>query len=172
MTFPALIPSARVYVPGNVPQVVQVALSGARTAYRQGNRRVEQALQLAFNNISEADLGLIKAHYVSQDGTYNIFFLPPETWSGYTTAPVPSPSNVAWRYATPPVITDGSRDLWSVSVELTSYLIEEGDISIDNPDGDNGSDPALPGTVTYIYDGLTSAATPARAYLIDSGASA
>jgi len=172
MTFPALVPSVRTYVPGNVPQVQQIALSGSTVAYRQGNRRVGQTLQLSFNNISEADLNLIRSHYVSQDGSYGIFFLSPEIWSGYATAPVPSPSNVAWRYATPPVITDGSCDLWSVAVELTSYLIEEGDISIDNPDGNNGSDPALPGTVAYIYDGLTSAAAPARAYLIDSGASA
>lgn len=172
MTFPALVPSARIYVPGNVPQVQQIALSGSSVAYRQGNRRVGQTLQLAFNNISEADLNLIRAHYISQDGSYGIFFLSPEVWSGYTTAPVPSPSNVAWRYSEPPTITDGSSDLWSVEVELASYLIEEGDISIDNPDGNNGSDPALPVLVDYVYDGLTSAAAPARAYLIDSGASA
>lgn len=168
MTFPALVPSARTYVPGNVPQVQQVALSGAATRYRQGNRRADQKLQLTFNNISEADLNLIKAHYISQDGSYGIFFLSPETWSGYATAPVPSPSNVAWRYAEPPQITDGSCNLWSISVSLTSYLIEAGDIDIDLPDAGSDPDPV----VDYIYDGLSSAATPARAYLVDSGASA
>jgi hypothetical protein len=103
MAFPALIPSARTYVPGNVPQVQRVALSGVTVGYRQGNRRVEQTLQLAFNNISEADLDLIKAHYVAQDGSYGIFYLSPEVWNGYATPPVPLLSDYAWRYASAPV---------------------------------------------------------------------
>lgn len=167
MTFPALVPSARTYVIGNVPQIQQVALSGASVRYRQGNRRVDQTLQLAFNNISEAQLLQIRSHYIAQDGSYGIFFLPQETWSGYAVPPVPSPSNVAWRYAAPPVITDGSCDLWSVSVELTSYVIESGDIDIELPTP--GADPAP--VVDYIYDGGSAAATPARDYIIDSGAS-
>lgn len=167
MTFPALIPSARVYVPGNVPQVQRMALSGSTVSYRQGSRRVDQTLQLAFNNISEADLDLIKAHYVAQDGSYGIFFLPPQTWSGYAVVPVPSPSNVAWRYSTPLVITDGSCDLWSVEVELASYVIESGDIDIELPGPGAEPNPV----VDYIYDGLNAAATPARQYIIDSGAS-
>lgn len=167
MTFPALIPSARVYVPGDVPQVQQVALSGAAVRYRQGNRRVDQTLQLAFSNISESDLNQIKAHYIAQDGSYGIFFLPPQTWSGYAVAPVPSPSNVAWRYSAPPIIVDGSCDLWSVEVELVSYVIDSGDIGIELPGPGAEPNPV----VDYIYDGLSAAALPAREYIIDSGAS-
>ena len=171
MTFPALVPSARTYIPGDVPQVRQVALSGIDTAYRLGSRRVGQLLSLSFNNISEAQLNEIRDHYIAQDGSYNIFYLPQEIWSGYVTPPVPSPSNVAWRYGAPPTITDGSCDLWSVEVELASYVIELGDIEIDIPAGDTGSDPDLPTAVDYIYDGLTSSALPARDYIINSGAS-
>lgn len=166
MAFPALVPSARTYVPGNVPQVQQVALSGARTAYRQGNRRVEQTLQLAFNNISEADLNLIKAHYIAQDGTYGIFFLSPEVWNGYTTPPVPVVADYAWRYASPPAITDGSRDLWSVEVELTSYGIDSGDLAYDAFTA--ASTPAR----EHIFDAGGSAATPARILIVNGGASA
>jgi hypothetical protein len=165
MTFPALIPSARVYVPGNVPQVAQVALSGVRTAYRQGNRRVEQSLQLAFNNISEADLNLIKAHYVAQDGSYGIFYLSPEVWNGYATPPVPLLSDYAWRYASAPVITDGSSDLWSVEVELTTYAINFSDLIFDA--GGAAASPAR----TYILDAGAASGTPARDYVINSGAS-
>ena len=166
MTFPALIPSARVYVPGNVPQVAQVALSGVRTAYRQGNRRVEQTLQLAFNNISEADLNLIKAHYVAQDGSYGIFYLSAEVWSGYATPPVPLLSDYAWRYASAPVVTDGSCDLWSVELELTTYAINFSDLIVDG-----GAAAALPAR-EYILDAGTASATPARDYLINPGAAA
>jgi len=167
MTFPALVPSARTYVIGNVPQIEQVALSGASFRYRQGNRRVGQTLELAFNNISESELLQIKNHYILQDGSYNIFFLSQEVWSGYAVAPVPSPSNVAWRYATAPVITDGSCDLWSASVKLVSYLVESGDINVELPGMGANPNPI----VDYIYDGGSAAATPARDYIIDSGAS-
>jgi hypothetical protein len=165
MAFPALIPSARTYVPGNVPQVQQIALSGSTVSYRQGNRRVEQTLQLAFNNISEADLNLIKAHYLAQDGSYGIFYLSAEVWNGYTTPPVPLLSDYAWRYASAPVITDGSCDLWSVEVELTTYAIDFSDLIFDA--GGAAANPSR----TYILDAGAASATPARNYVINSGAS-
>lgn len=165
MTFPALIPSARTYSPGNVPESRQITLSGVNTAYRLGSRLVDQRLELSFSNISEADLLSIRTHYLGQDGSYGIFYLPPSVWSGYTTIPVPAPSNIAWRYAEPPVITDGSCDLWSVEVRLQSYVIDLGDLIVDA--GDSSATPAR----DYIYDGLTASATPARDYVINSGAS-
>jgi len=164
MTFPALIPSARVYTPGDVPQHQQVTLSGVNSGYRQGNRRIGQTLQLAFNNISESDLNLIKAHYLDRQGTFDIFFLSTEVWNGYTTPPVPLLSDYAWRYAGPPVITDGSCDLWSVELELTTYAIDLSDLIID------GLSAAATPARDYIVDGGAASATPARDYVINSGA--
>jgi len=166
MAFPALIPSARVYTPGDVPQRRQVALSGISSGYRQGNRRVAQTLQLSFNNISESDLNLIKAHYLDRQGTFDIFFLPAEVWNGYTTPPIPLLSDYAWRYAGPPVITDGSCDLWSVELELTTYAIDLSDLIID------GLTAAASPARDYIVDGGAASATPARDYVINSGAAA
>lgn len=166
MAFPALIPSTRVYTPGDVPQRRQVALSGVSSGYRQGNRRVAQTLQLSFNNISESDLNLIKAHYLDRQGTFDIFFLPAEVWNGYTTPPIPLLSDYAWRYAGPPVITDGSCDLWSVEVELTTYAIDLSDLIID------GLTAAASPARDYIVDGGAASATPARDYVINSGAAA
>lgn len=160
MAFPALIPSARVYIPGDVPQQQQVALSGVNSGYRQGNRRIGQTLQLAFNNISESDLNLIKAHYTDRQGTFDIFYLSEEVWNGYTTPPVPLLSDYAWRYAGAPVITDGSCDLWSVEVELTTYAINTGDLVFDAADAD-----PLPAR-DYILNAGGAAASPARDYLI------
>lgn len=165
MTFPALVPSTRTYIPGNVPQVQQVALSGFRTGYRQGNRRTEQTLQLTFSNISETDLGLIKAHYLEQNGTYGIFYLSAEVWNGYAIPPIPLLSDYAWRYAAAPVITDGSCDLWSIEVELTTYAINTADLIIDA--GGAAASPAR----TYILEAGAASATPARDYIINSGAS-
>lgn len=164
MAFPALIPSARVYTPGDVPQQQQVTLSGVNSGYRQGNRRIGQTLQLAFNNISEADLNLIKAHYLDRQGTFDIFFLSAEVWNGYTTPPIPLLSDYAWRYAGPPVITDGSCDLWSVELELTTYAIDLSDLIID------GLSAAATPARDYIVDSGAASATPARDYVINSGA--
>lgn len=165
-TFPALIPSARTYVPGNAPQVQHIALSGSTVAYRQGNRRVEQTLQLSFNNISETDLDLIKAHYVDQDGTYGIFYLSAEIWNGYDSPPVPIIGDYAWRYAEPPTITDGSCDLWSVDVALTTYAINFGDIIF------NAANSAIAPSRDYILNAGGAAAAPARILIVNGGASA
>lgn len=164
MTFPALVPSVRTYTPGDVPQARQVALSGADTAYRLGNRRVQQQLSLTFNNISEASLLAIRSHYISVEGSYGIFYLPSEVWSGYATPPVPLLSDYAWRYAGAPTITDGSCDLWSVEVELVTYAINFSDLIFDA-----GAAAALPAR-TYILDAGAASATPARDYIINSGA--
>ena len=164
MAFPALIPSARVYIPGDVPQQQQVTLSGMNSGYRQGNRRIAQTLQLAFNNISEADLDLIKAHYIDRQGTFDIFYLSEEVWNGYATPPVPILSDYAWRYGGAPVITDGSCDLWSVEVELITYAINTGDLIF------NGGLAAATPARDYILNGGLAAATPARDYVISPGA--
>jgi len=166
MAFPALIPSARVYIPGDVPQQQQVALSGSNNGYRQGNRRIGQTLGLSFNNISEADLDLIKAHYQSVDGTFGIFYLSEEIWNGYATPPIPILSDYAWRYAGAPSITDGSCDLWSIELELTTYAINTGDLVFDG-----GLAAAVPAR-DYILNGGGAAATPARDYVIAPGAAA
>jgi len=164
MAFPALIPSARVYIPGDVPQQQQVALSGANSGYRQGNRRIGQTLGLSFNNISESDLNLIKAHYLSVDGTFGIFFLSAEVWNGYASPPVPLLSDYAWRYAGAPAVTDGSCDLWSIEVELTTYAINLSDLIFDGV-----AAAAIPAR-TYILDAGAASATPARDYVINAGA--
>lgn len=166
MTFPALVPSTRTYVPGDVPQVQQAALSGSTIAFRQGNRRVDQTLELAFNNISETDLNLIKSHYVAQDGTYGIFFLSTEVWNGYESFPVSIYSDYAWRYASPPTITDGSCDRWNVEVKLTSYAIDLGDIIY------NAADSAAAPARDYILNAGEAAAAPARMIIVNGGASA
>ena len=174
--FPALIPSARTYSPGDTPNVKRVSLSGMTSGFRRGNRRINQSLSLSFQQLTQEQLDLITAHYVNQQGSFDIFYLPQETWSGYAVVPVPSPSNVAWRYATSPTITDNSCNLWSVDIELASYVIDLGDIDIELPGGGAGppappGEPPPPPVVDYIYDGLTAALLPVREYIINSGGS-
>jgi hypothetical protein len=93
-------------------------------------------------------VNLIRSHYTDRKGTFDIFYLPVETWNGYTTPPIPILSDYAWRYVGPPTITDGIVGRWSADVELVTYAINTGDL---------------------VFDGLTASATPARTYTLEAG---
>jgi hypothetical protein len=148
MTFPAIVPSTRTFTPGDLPQSGQATLSGLRTGFRRGNRRNNQTLSLSFTNLTEAQLNEIKAHYIDRRGTFDIFYLPPEAWNGYSSPPVGLLSDFAWRYAGPPTISDGIVGRWAVDVELRTYAIDISDL---------------------IFDAEQAAATPARTYILDAG---
>lgn len=102
----------------------------------------------------------IKAHYIDRQGTFDIFFLSAEVWSGYITPPVPLLSDYAWRYAGPPTVSDGIVGRWGVDVELVTYAIDTGDLVFDGELA-----PASPAR-SYILDGGAAAATPARDNII------
>ena len=159
-TFPALVPSTRTFTPGDVPNVKQVALSGVTGGFRRGNRRIGQSLSLSFQRLTQVQLDLITAHYVDRQGSFDIFFLSSEVWSGYTTPAVPLISDFAWQYAGPPSITDSSCGLWEVEVELQTIPIDFSDLIIDAQQA-----PASPAR-TYILNAGGAAAAPARDYII------
>jgi hypothetical protein len=165
-TFPALVPSTRTFTPGDVPNVKQVSLSGMTSGFRRGNRRIAQGLSLSFQRLTQVQLDLITAHYVDQQGSFEIFYLSPEVWSGYTTPPVPLLSDFAWQYAGPPSITDSSCGRWEVEVELETIPIDTGDLVLDG-----GLASATPSR-DYIVNGGLAAATPEREYVISPGGAA
>ncbi len=161
MTFPSLVPSVRTFTPGNIPQNNQASLTGVVTGFRRGNRRTNQTLSLSFTNLSETQLNLIKSHYIDRQGTFDIFFLSSEVWSGYTTPPIPLLSDYAWRYNAAPSIADGVVGRWGVDVELTAYAIDIGDLVLNA-----GSASATP-VRTYTLNAGSASATPARDYIIN-----
>ena len=165
MAFPSLTPSLRVFSPGVLPVVQQVAASGAFTGFRRGNRTKDQTLSLTFNNLPEASVELIKDHYIDRNGTFDIFFLSSAVWSGYAPPPAPLLST-AWRYSSAPVISDGIIGRWAVEVELRSHGILQGDL-MSEPPGSTDEDAAA---ADYIYDAGDST-TVAREYLLNPGAS-
>jgi len=165
-TFPALVPSTRTFTPGDVPNVKQVSLSGMTSGFRRGNRRIAQGLSLSFQRLTQVQLDLITAHYVDRQGSFDIFYLSPEVWSGYTTPPVPLLSDFAWQYAAPPGITDSSCGRWEVEVELETIPIDTGDLVL------NGGLASATPSRDYIVNGGLAAATPDREYVISSGGAA
>ena len=52
-TFPAIIPTTRLYTQGDYPSAIQQSSNGTTTGYRRGNRRINQTLQLTFDNLTE-----------------------------------------------------------------------------------------------------------------------
>ena len=160
-TFPTIIPTTRLYTQGDFPNAIQSSSSGATTGFRRGNRRINQTLQLTFDNLTETQVNLIRTHYDGQSGSFEIFYLSSSTWSGYTTPPVALVSDFAWLYANAPTISDGIVSKWNVEIELVSVPIDTGDLVID------GGDSATTAR-TYLVDALTSSSSPARTYIIDS----
>lgn len=165
MAFPSLTPSLRIFNPGILPVTKQVSASGSSACFRRGNRTKNQTLALTFNNLTEANVNLIKDHYIDRNGTFDYFFLNASIWSGYTTPPAPV-FGVAWRYASAPVISDGIIGRWAVQVELQSHGILQGELILQGPD----STTAAAAAVSYIYDAGDST-TVARTYILNAGAS-
>ena len=163
-TFPSIIPTTRLYIQGDFPSAIQQTSSGAITGFRRGNRRINQTLQLTFNNLTEAQVNEIRTHYDNSKGSFEIFFLSSSTWNGYTTPPVALVSDFAFHYANPPTISDGIVSKFNVEIELASIPINSGDLIF------NGGD-ASTTSRTYILDALTSSSTPARDNIIDAGSS-
>ena len=164
--FPSLAPNSRLYVPGSLPAVIATSLSGKATAFRRGNRRIAQTLSLSYEHLTEANMDLIKDHYIGQNGTFDIFFLSAEVWGDFVSPPVPLLSDFAWKYSSEVTITDVSFNRFSVNVELESVPINTGDLVFDA-----GAASATPDRL-YLLDAGAAAAAPARDYTISpSGAS-
>lgn len=165
MAFPSLTPSLRIFGPGILPVTEKISASGAFFGFRRGSRTKGQTLSLTFNNLTEANVNLIKDHYIDSNGTFDYFFLNGSVWSGYTTPPAPV-FGVAWRYASAPVISDGIIGRWAVEVELQSHGVLQGELILQGPD----STPAAAAAASYIYDAGDST-TVAREYILNAGAS-
>ena len=163
--FPSITPSTRLYTQGNFPSAIQASSNGVTTGFRRGNRRINQTLQLSFNNLTESQVTEIRNHFDGQNGSFSVFYLSAEVWAGYTTPPVPLVSDFAWLYANAPTISDGIVSKWNVEIELISVPVDIGDLIFNAGDSTTTAR-------AYILDALTSSASPTRDNIIDSRHSA
>ena len=120
--FPSITPSARLYTQGNFPSAIQASSAGVTTGFRRGNRRINQTLQLSFNNLTESQVTQIRNHFDGQNGSFSVFYLSAEVWAGYTTPPVSS-SDYKWRYADSFQISISAPSKYATSIELISVPI-------------------------------------------------
>ena len=110
VAFPALVPTSRQYSPGMYPQQQFVALNGATTTLRYGNRRYDAELSLAFQNITDAESAQVLSLYETT--------MVADDWVTFTSADVAGGagaslaayirevggSGLRWRFADPPSV--------------------------------------------------------------------
>jgi hypothetical protein len=116
---------------------------------------------MSFEYLTEAEMLLIKDHYIDRQGTFDTFYLSGAIWGDHVTPPVPLISDFIWRYSSQIVITDTSFDRFNVEVELETIPIELGDLIFDAQQA-----PSTPLRL-YLLDAGGAAATPARDYIIN-----
>ena len=122
-TFPALAPSTRLYVPGDLPSVRQTSLSGVSSGFRRGNRRIGQSLSMSFSYLTEAQMLLVKDHYINRQGTFDIFYLSAEIWGDFVRPPVPLISDFVWRYAGAFSVTPTAPGRFNLEIALISVIV-------------------------------------------------
>jgi hypothetical protein len=131
MTFPALVPSSRVFTPGEYSNTPWRSMGGRQTQSRHSSVITDQRLSLTFVARDEEDKLLIREHYYDRQGTFGTFDLPEEVWSGVDDPEVFTPAGYVWRYAGTPKVDDVSCGIYDIAVDLV-MLPDDGPGSIAN----------------------------------------
>ena len=130
MAFPSIAPSSRNFSPGNYPIKAFKAQSGAETRVLYGSKRTGMQLALSYKNISDANAELFLDHFDDMKGTYTTFDIVIEGvspdvksgWKGNADAIGAGASGNAYRYASPPKVTQVKPGISNVQVNLVGVL--------------------------------------------------
>lgn len=128
-TFPALIPSSRIFTPGEYPNTPFAGWSGSEARTRHSNVMLSSALRLSFFAINETQLGLLIDHYNASLGGYLPFDIPATVWSGVSDYTDYTLTGYSWRYLSPPIVEDLPCSIYNVELELLSVLPENASTS-------------------------------------------
>ena len=128
VAFPSLKPTSRQYTPGTFPQEVFRALNGAVTILRYGNKLTDARMTLTYNYITR-DEGesildnyhdVMKAHdWLDLSGT---MCLSDDFTEWMKESEGNSPSQLHWRYNSPPRIDEILPGVVNATVELVGML--------------------------------------------------
>lgn len=124
--FPKIKPSQRSFSMGDYPSKTYTSLSGVVFRRAFGNVQTGYSLDLQFKNISDTNANLIMQHYINVEGTFSSFTLPNEVFAAMASGlkgKIQSPnSNIKWRYAAPPEVSQVINNISTVSVKLSGEL--------------------------------------------------
>ena len=132
-SFPDMKPTSRRFRMGDIPSTTYTSLSGAVFRRAYGNKKTGYTLDLTFENISDVvELKVnsgttleILNHYESVNGTFKSFTLTNKTFAGMGASVrghIQAPSNIKWRYASPPEVRAVYSDISTVTVKLVGEI--------------------------------------------------
>ena len=118
---------------GDIPSTTYTSLSGAVFRRAYGNKKTGYTLDLTFENIGDdTELRIhsgstkeILDHYELANGTYKSFALTNRTFSGMgagVRSKIKAPSNVKWRYSSPPEVRAVYNNISTVTVKLIAEI--------------------------------------------------
>lgn len=105
MPFPALIPSSRLWSPGDRPTEVHAAMTGAEARVRVGSVEVDGRLQLTFIGITELEMLAIDAHVEEVGINWQPFTLPGSVFDGLAQSDF-LPAGHGWIFLEAPEVED------------------------------------------------------------------
>ena len=120
--FPALAPSSRTFTQGVQPISIFQTYSGLENRVLLGANQFGLTLELAFQNLTEAEYNLIFAHYIATQGSYQDFDLSAEVLAGMSSTAYLQPTNYTYRYASPPSVQWVAPGIGTASVQLTASV--------------------------------------------------
>jgi len=88
--FPPLKPATRTFTPAAYHQSSYRALGGKQSSVSHSNAALNSQLRLTFQALDEADRFAIEAHYHGQQGRFDPFQLPAETFNGTSIGTLPA----------------------------------------------------------------------------------
>ena len=128
MAYPAIIPTARSYDPGNWPIKTYNSQSGAEVRILYGDKKFNSTLSLTYSNISDAEANQFLSHYSGSLGTYRTFTLAGSGatavltgWKGGSSELIGSSSS-KWRYKEAPRLEAVRPGVSSVTVSLLRVI--------------------------------------------------
>lgn len=104
--FPPLVPSSRVFVPGQSPAVRRSAAAGPSSVTVQSSVIIDQSLTLTFLGLPTEKLALFQNHWRDVRGRTMLFALSPEALSGEDDPDALTPAGYSWRYTAPPEVEE------------------------------------------------------------------
>ena len=132
MAYPtSLKPTSRSFDPGDYPVKYFRSQSGKEVRILYGDKRNNMKLSLTYSNITDANAQLFIDHYDEVKGSFNTFSVvdgdnPSESvktgWSGSEATLGATSSGAAYRYESPPQITQVRPGISTVTVNLIGVL--------------------------------------------------
>lgn len=97
--FPAIEPTRRSYDFGTYAMSATGTLSGASVRFNHSSTMIGAKLTMVFEDMPDAELETLRAHFREHDGGYRSFLLPVATiWRGHTDTEFLAPATDRWVY--------------------------------------------------------------------------